>query len=97
MAAGGWSLHTNPAAAATGGMLPAPQLRCPGLPISLAFWVVCTTLPFGLNQPSHLGFVVDLLMSLGLSLGFTLKHQSFFLYIYVHGKSQTRTVDFYRP
>lgn len=36
-------------------------------------------------------------MSLGLSLGLTLKHQSFFLYIYVHGKSQTPTEDFYRP
>lgn len=50
--------YTSPAALANG-MLPTPQLL--GVPVLLGFWVIYTIRPFGINQFSHLGFVVDLL------------------------------------
>lgn len=34
--------------------LPTPQLQCPGVPVSLAFWVSYPARPADINQPSHL-------------------------------------------
>lgn len=41
------------------GVLPTRQLQGPGVLVLLGFCVTYTALPFGINQFSHLGFVVD--------------------------------------